>query len=434
MPRLGDRWRARPLSPQDHFFMSANVSTIPANNWLSRSLLARRMEIPRPKVMTVFGTRPEAIKLAPVIHEFEMRPFAVQTVNVATSQHTDLLRPFVQLFDIRIDHDLCAMRPDQTPDELRARLVSALDVVMMEEDPDLVLVQGDTTTALAGALAAASRGITVGHVEAGLRSGNIRSPFPEEMNRRLITQLATYHFAATRLNCATLLKEGVGRESIFVTGNPVVDSLKTIMARSRPSIGLERLIDATRGLKRIVLTTHRRESFGQTMTENLRVLRSFIEAHADVALIFPVHPNPAVVSAAALLESHPRIHLIEPLGYEDFIQLVSRAWLIVSDSGGIQEEAPTLGRPVLILRENTERHEAVTSGVARLVGGSPHRLGHLLEEARGEESWASRVAEIENPFGSGDSGRSIARIVLDLLKAGVANQLFAASPAMMRES
>lgn len=410
--------------------MSAPITTAPVNTWPGKSLLARRLLRPRPKVLTVFGTRPEAIKLAPVMHELETRPFAVETVCVATSQHTDLLRPFVRLFNIRADYDLKAMRAGQTPDELRTRLVASLDPIMLKEDPDMVLVQGDTTTALSGALAAFARGIAVGHVEAGLRSGNLHSPFPEEMNRRLITQLATYHFAATSFNRTTLLEEGIKDEAIFVTGNPVVDSLKTILSGSHLSEEVAGLLEATRGLRRIVLTTHRRESFGRLMTENLRVLRRFVEAHADVTLIFPVHPNPEVVRAARLLESHPRIHLIEPLGYEDFIQLMSSAWLLVSDSGGIQEEAPTLGRPLLVLRENTERREALQSGIARLVGGSPERLGLLLEEALAEGSWAERVAEIENPFGDGTSGHSIARTVLELLNAG-AESLALASPYVL---
>ena len=413
------------------FFMSAPITTVLFNSWPNRSLLARRLLSPRPKVLTVFGTRPEAIKLAPVIHELERRPFSVETVCVATSQHTDLLAPFVRLFNIRADYDLCAMRSNQRPDELRTRLVAALDPILTREDPDMVLVQGDTTTALSGALAAFARGIAVGHIEAGLRSGNLHSPFPEEMNRRLITQLATYHFAATSFNRTTLLEEGVSSEAIFVTGNTVVDSLKTIMSRAQPTPALTSVLEATRGLRRIVLTTHRRESFGRLMTQNLRVLRRCVEAHPDVALVFPVHPNPAVVRAARLLESHPRIHLIEPLGSEDFIQLMSNAWLLVSDSGGIQEEAPTLGRPLLVLRENTERHEALQSGVARLVGGSPERLALLLEEALCEGSWATRVAEIENPFGRGTSGLAIARIVLELLNAGTDADAFAASPVLV---
>jgi UDP-N-acetylglucosamine 2-epimerase (non-hydrolysing) len=279
---------------------------------------------------------------------------------------------------------------------------------------------------MAGALAGFHRRIPVGHVEAGLRSGNLHSPYPEEMNRRMITRVATYHFAATTRNRLTLLNEGVEAKNIFVTGNPVVDSLKAILKHASTSPAIEALLHATRGLKRVVLTTHRRESFGELMTENLLTLRRFVESREDVALIFPVHPNPAVVSAAHnALSNHPRIHLIEPLGYEDFISLLSESWLIVSDSGGVQEEAPTLGKPLLVLRENTERPEALESRVARLVGGQPERLASMLEEAYAEDSWASEVGKIENPFGRGDSGKRIAEIIAELLSVQIAPEALA---------
>lgn len=369
----------------------------------------------RKKILTLFGTRPEIIKLAPVIQQLENRRDAFQTFNVTSSQHTDLLYPFVQLFGIRIDRDLKIMKPNQTPNQICSAVLAALDPILEQERPDFILVQGDTTTAMAGALAGFHRRIPVGHVEAGLRSGNSYSPYPEEMNRRLVTRLATYHFAATPHNRDILLSEGVAKESIFVTGNPVVDSLKAMMKHSAKTPILEELLGATQGLRRLVLTTHRRESFGQLMAENLRVIRRFIERHEDIALIFPVHPNPAVSGLAfASLSGHPRLHLVQPLNYREFIVLLSHAWLIVSDSGGVQEEAPTLGKPLLILRENTERPEAVDSAVARLVGGSPRRLAAMLEEASQEGSWANGIGKIENPFGQGDSGKRIVEIVTAL--------------------
>jgi len=236
------------------------------------------------------------------------------------------------------------------------------------------------------------------------------------MNRRIITRLATYHFAATPRNRDTLLSEGVPHGSIFVTGNPVLDSLKTILERSATTPVLEEVLKATKGLRRIIVTTHRRESFGEVMAENLRVLRSFIDQYEDIGLIFPVHPNPAVLGpATSILAGHPRIHLIQPLSYEHFIVLLSHAWLIVSDSGGIQEEAPTLGKPLLVLRKNTERPEAVESGVARLVGGSPERLGAMLEEVRQDGNWADEIRKVRNPFGQGDSGKRIAQLIAKLL-------------------
>jgi UDP-N-acetylglucosamine 2-epimerase (non-hydrolysing) len=324
------------------------------------------VEKPTKKILTIFGTRPEVIKLAPVIQQLEVLKTKFQTVNITSAQHTDLLYPFVRLFSIRIDYDLQVMEPNQTPNQVCARVLAALDPILARERPDFILVQGDTTTAMCGALSAFHQRISVGHVEAGLRSGSTYSPFPEEMNRRLITRLANYHFAATSHNRATLLCEGIAPETVFVTGNPVVDALSAILARPNPTRRVRGLLETTQGLRRVVLTTHRRESFGKLMSTNLQVLRSYIERHPDVALIFPVHPNPAVVDpATAILSGHPRIHLIEPLDYMDFIFLLSQAWLIVSDSGGVQEEAPTLRKPLLILRENTERPAAVPSGWPR---------------------------------------------------------------------
>jgi UDP-N-acetylglucosamine 2-epimerase (non-hydrolysing) len=364
-------------------------------------------------VVTVFGTRPEVIKLAPVIRALEKR-VSIETINISSSQHTSLLYPFTEVFNIRIDHDLRVMRPDQSPDLVCSRVLAALSPILTERTPDLLLVQGDTTTALAGALAAFAHRIPIGHIEAGLRTDNPHSPFPEEMNRRLISRLASLHFAATEHNRQTLIGEGLPGASIFVTGNPVVDALHLIRAMPREPGPVDDVIRSTEGLRRIVLTTHRRESLGETMRRNLRVVRQFVEMHDDVALIFPVHPNPSVVGAARdELAEHPRTHLIDPLGYPDFIHLLSEAWLIVSDSGGVQEEAPTLGKPVLILRENTERPEAVACGVAKLVGGRPETLARMLDEIDANPSWVESVAGIENPFGTGDSGARIAAIVAD---------------------
>lgn len=371
---------------------------------------------PGRKVLTVFGTRPEAIKLAPVIEQLEAHGRTFRTVNVTSGQHHDLLYPLIRLFGIRIDHDLRVMEPNQTSNHVCSRVLGLLDPILAKERPDLILVQGDTTTAMAGALAGFYRRIPVGHVEAGLRSGDPHSPYPEEMNRRIITRLATFHFAATPRNRDTLLSEGVPPESVFVTGNPIVDSLKTILKRAEVTHQVDELLRVTKGLKRIVLTTHRRESFGEVMAQNLKVLRRFIVRHGDVGLLFPVHPNPAVVGpATAILGGHPRIHLIQPLSYGDFIHLLSQAWLIVSDSGGVQEEAPTLGKPVLVIRENTERPEAVESGVARLVGGLPERLAVMLEEVHQDGRWTRRVARSENPFGQGDSGKRIVQIITQVL-------------------
>jgi UDP-N-acetylglucosamine 2-epimerase (non-hydrolysing) len=361
-------------------------------------------------ILSVFGTRPEVIKLAPVIQQLERLGHCFRTINVTSGQHKDLLYPFIEQFGLRIDYNLNAMALNQTPNALCARILSDLDPILDLEEPDLVLVQGDTTTSLAGALAAFHRRIPVGHVEAGMRSGNVDSPYPEEMNRVLITRLASYHFAATSRNRDLLFNEGVTPEKILVTGNPIVDALNAILENSNAvSESVSRLLRKTHGLKRIVVTTHRRESFGDTLAENLRALRQFVEKHDDLALIFPVHPNPNVKALAnEILKDGRRIILSEPLNYHDFIHLVSHSWLIVSDSGGIQEEAPSLGKPLLIIRENTERPEALEAGIARLVGGCPKRLTAMLEEAYRAGSWVEAVAKVQNPFGLGDSGTRIA--------------------------
>jgi UDP-N-acetylglucosamine 2-epimerase (non-hydrolysing) len=365
----------------------------------------------RRTAVVLFGTRPEVIKLAPVVAALERRS-ALDVVNVASSQHRDLSRPFAAAFGVRIDHDLDVMRQGQTPTEVCARVLTAFDRVIEAERPDMVLVQGDTTTALAGALAGFHRGVPVGHVEAGLRTGDPASPFPEEMNRRLITRLASRHFAATARNVESLRAEGVPAKDIVLTGNPVVDALQSILADGEPSPALRELLERLRGQRVIALTTHRRENFGAVMTAHLAALRRFVEKHADVALVFPVHPNPAVRRAtAAVLEGAERVWLLDPLDYADFIHLLSEAWLLVSDSGGVQEEAPTLGKPLLVLRENTERPEAIDCGVARLVGNDSQALEMLLERAHDDRSWFDQAARVDNPFGRGDAGERIAASV-----------------------
>lgn len=366
----------------------------------------------RLKILVLFGTRPEAIKLAPVINELKKHFF--QTVVVSSSQHKELLKPFLKLLEIETDFDLRVMKQNQTPNEVCSRILAKLDKVLDEEMPDLIIVQGDTTTALAGALAGFNRQIPVGHVEAGLRSGNLASPFPEEMNRRLISQIATFHFAATEINRANLLAEAIPTEKVFVTGNTVVDSLKFMLKRLAPSPKILDLIESTEGFRRILLTTHRRESFGEQMSGNLKVLADFVERRKNVCLFFPVHPNPNVRDVTnEILAGKDRIFLIDPLNYSDFLALMKSVWLIVSDSGGIQEEAPSLGKPLLVLRENTERPEAIMSGVAKLVGGKPTVLKKMLEENYSIDTWTKSVKEVANPFGDGRAAKRIVKTIED---------------------
>ncbi len=373
------------------------------------------MSQPAPKtVLTVLGTRPEVIKLAPVLSALA-GVAGLRSVLVSTGQQADLLPPVLALFGLRPGHDLALMRPGQTPAEFTSRALAALEPVLAAETPGLVLVQGDTSTALAGALAAFYRGIDVGHVEAGLRSGDPRRPFPEEMNRRLITRLAALHFAPTHGNREALLAEGVPGGAVWVTGNPVVDALRGVLARGAVSPALAGLLARTEGRRRLLVTTHRRESFGGVMAGNLRVLAGFVAARPDVELLFPVHPNPqARGPAEELLGGRERVHLLPPLDYPDFVGLLGRCWLAVSDSGGVQEEAPALGVPLLVLRDVTERPEAVACGAARLAGG-PERLRALLAEADASSAGGRPAC----PFGDGASGPRIAGLVARFLGVGV---------------
>ena len=365
----------------------------------------------RRKVLSVIGTRPEAIKFAPVLRWIERAGTSIQAVNVASGQHGHLLYSAAAQIGVRFAYRLD--RPALAEDvcEIVHRLLPVLD----RELPELILVQGDTSTALAGAIAGLARGIPVGHVEAGLRSGDLSSPFPEEGHRRKISRLATYHFAPTPRNREVLLHEGISGERIFVTGNPGVDSVIAILRNSTPSPHLASILKATHGFRLIILTTHRRESIGVPLESCFRALRRFVETHDDAAIVFPVHPNPALGRHLPLLRGHPRIHLTPAMDYPDFAQLMLRAWLIVSDSGGVQEEAPTLGKPLLILHGNTERPEAVDCGVARLAGTSGESLAQALEESLPADSWAAAVRPVENPFGRGDSGWQIARRLPPLL-------------------
>jgi len=368
----------------------------------------------RMKVLVLFGTRPEVIKLAPIIHELRKKMF--RTIVVSSSQHKQLLKPFLDVLNVDVDFDLGVMKRNQTPSDVCSRVLAKLDKILAAEKPDLILVQGDTTTTLAGALAGFNRRIPVGHVEAGLRSGNLMSPYPEEMNRRVVSQIASFHFAATEKNRRDLMSEGIASEKIFVTGNPVVDAMKHVLKHFTPSDNIKQLIRSTEKKKRLLLTTHRRESFGSSMTINLKVMRDFVERHEDVCMFFPVHPNPNVKAIAKeLLGLRERIHLLDPLDYADFLALMKSAWLIVSDSGGVQEEAPSLGKPLLVLRENTERPEAIKAGIAKLVGTKPGSLKRLLEENYAVDTWIRSVREVANPFGDGKSAVRIVRLIEEKL-------------------
>lgn len=364
------------------------------------------------RVLFCLGTRPEMIKVAPLV--IRLRELGGVAILVNTGQHADLLTPLFELFQVKADYDLVAMSPGQGLNSLVARIVERLDPVLEKEGPDYVIVQGDTASALGGALAAFNRKIPVGHVEAGLRSGNPLSPFPEEMNRRLVTQMALLHFAATEYNRASLLKEGIRAETIHVTGNSVVDALQRTLKSTTPGAEVARLRAQVAGRKLVLLTTHRRENFGDAMRTHLRSLRAFAEARPELCIVFPVHPNPNVKEAAEQeLAGCDQIMLTAPMGYADFVHLLADAWLIVSDSGGIQEEAASLGKPILVLRENTERPEGVHVGVARLVGEDPEQLTQLLAAAAADEDWFEVAAKAEKVYGDGLTADRISQILMD---------------------
>lgn len=374
---------------------------------------ARRRPQPRLKLMLVFGTRPELIKVLPIIREIERRS-SIELVTVMTSQHTDLVRPLIDLWSVRIDHDLDVMTRSQSLNDIVSRVMGRIDGLIQDVSPDVVMVQGDTSSALAATMAAWHRKIPVAHIEAGLRTQDIASPFPEEANRRLIGRLATFHFAPTARNVAALLADGVPRKDVYLTGNTIVDAIGLIRGQQPPSQRIADLICGLEGQRIIVLTTHRREGFGTVLQDRLRVIRRFVEARPDVSVIFPVHPNPQVKDVAIReLGGVDRIHLLDALAYPDFLHCLAASWVILSDSGGIQEEAPTLGKPLLILRPETERPEVVSCGIARLVGQSVERLQAELQELEQPGAWNTKVHEIANPFGTGDSAR---RIVSTLLR------------------
>ncbi|WP_020469232.1 non-hydrolyzing UDP-N-acetylglucosamine 2-epimerase [Zavarzinella formosa] len=377
----------------------------------------------KPIVLTILGTRPEVIKLAPVIRQLDLYPDELTSVVVSTGQHRDLIRPMVELFKIRVNHHLECMTAGQPLSRLLARCLESLDTIIAEIKPDLILVQGDTTTALAGAQAAFHRGIPVGHVEAGLRTNNPMAPFPEEMNRRLVSRLTNWHFAPTRRNVENLLDEGVEPGTIFHTGNPIVDALQYIGLVGAPTPALRGVLEQTSGYRRITLTTHRRESFGDVLEGNLRVIREFIDANPEYCVVFPVHPNPVVRQATKdIFDAHPRLVCCDPMTYPDFVTLMGESCLLVSDSGGIQEEAPSLRKPVIVMREQTERPEAVESGFAMLAPTPDD-----LREALRRFALGSALPDCDNPFGAGDAGQQIVFAIRDqiLRTRPVADEVFA---------
>jgi UDP-N-acetylglucosamine 2-epimerase (non-hydrolysing) len=372
------------------------------------------------KILVILGTRPEAIKLAPVIESLRRRGRVFRVRVCSTGQHARMLDQVLRLFDIRLDYDLRVMRPDQSLSDLTARILRRLQSVFKREQPDFVLVQGDTTTALASALAAYYHQAPLGHVEAGLRTEDKRNPYPEEGNRRLIADLADLHFAPTPTARRNLLRNGVPASRVFVTGNTVVDALRQVVGRWKhgmtPGVRqARRVLDRARrqGGKRIILTTcHRRETFGRDLANVCRALIRVARSHPDVVIIYPLHLNPRVRTIVRrLLGRTPNIHLIEPLSYESVLFLMSESALVLTDSGGVQEEAPSLGKPALVMRRKTERPEGIRRGLARLVGTSTRGLVCEVERFLRRRAPARRARPASNPYGTGDAARRIAHIL-----------------------
>jgi UDP-N-acetylglucosamine 2-epimerase (non-hydrolysing) len=360
------------------------------------------------RLLLVFGTRPEGIKMAPVALALREHSDEFETVLCSTGQHRDMLNQTLADFGLELNFNLDLMTPRQNLTELTTRAVGALDEVMTRVRPDLVVVQGDTTSAMVGALVAYYHRVSVAHVEAGLRTDDLYQPFPEEGNRRLITTLAALHFAPTSSAAHRLRREGVSEGRTFVTGNTVIDALLRVLGGGRQEVHPA----LSRGRRRVLLTMHRRESRGVALENVCRTVLQVVERNPDVEVVFPVHASPFVREPVTrLLSGHERVILTEPLGYQEFVLLMHSCHLVLTDSGGIQEEAPALGKPVLVLRDTTERPEAVRAGTAQLVGTDPTRVLSMTETLLHDKKAYLAMARAINPYGD---GRAVERIVAAL--------------------
>ncbi|QXM06720.1 non-hydrolyzing UDP-N-acetylglucosamine 2-epimerase [Crassaminicella indica] len=359
------------------------------------------------KIMSIFGTRPEAIKMAPVVKALE-EDEKIESVVCVTAQHREMLDQVLDLFNIKPHYDLNIMKPGQTLSQITSRALIGLEGVIKEVKPDMILVHGDTTTTFVGSLAAFYNQVKVGHVEAGLRSHNMYSPYPEEMNRTLTGRMSHLHFAPTKGNKENLLREGIKEEAIIITGNTVIDALLQVV-RDDYIYDDESLNNIDYDNKKVILmTSHRRENLGQPMVNIFSAVKEVVKQNEDVEVIFPVHLNPKVRNLAyEILGGEERVHLIEPLDYEPFANLMAKAYLILTDSGGIQEEAPSLGKPVLVLRTETERPEAVEAGTVKMAGIEKEKIIELTNELINNEEAYNKMANAVNPYGDGKAAKRI---------------------------
>jgi UDP-N-acetylglucosamine 2-epimerase (non-hydrolysing) len=359
------------------------------------------------KVMLVFGTRPEAIKMCPLVNELKTRE-GLQTLVCVTGQHRQMLDQVLEAFQVTPDYDLSVMKDRQTLFDVTDNILLKIREVLEQERPDVVLVHGDTTTTFVTALACFYLQIPVGHVEAGLRTHNIYSPFPEEFNRQAVSIISQYNFAPTQVSRENLLREGRAEESIFVTGNTAIDALKTTVRADYTHPELEWAADS----RLIMITAHRRENLGEPMANMFRAIRRVCDEHPDVKAIYPIHMNPAVREVAnAILGDDPRIHIIEPLDVLDFHNFLARSYLILTDSGGIQEEAPSLGKPVLVMRDTTERPEGIAAGTLKLVGTDEETIYANFKTLLEDQEAYSAMSTASNPYGDGFASKRIADVL-----------------------
>ncbi len=366
------------------------------------------------KVMVVIGTRPEAIKLAPVVLELERHRTHFETQICVTGQHREMLDQMLRVFGLRPHYDLGVMRPGQNLADVTAACLTGLNQVLSSQRPDLVLVQGDTTTTLAASLAAYYHHIPIGHIEAGLRTGRKYDPFPEEVNRRVTTHLSDFHFAPTEVARANLLREGVRAENILVTGNTVVDALLLTQARlvEEPGLAVDRL-GSTDGLRIVLVTAHRRESFGPPFRRICEALRALAERRPDVLVVYPVHLNPNVQAPVReILDGVPNVRLLAPLDYVSFVACMQRAYILLTDSGGIQEEGPSLGKPVLVMRETSERPEAIAAGTACLTGTDPDTIFGAVSSLIDNPDHYKQMTSRPNPYGDGHAAERIVQFLV----------------------
>lgn len=378
----------------------------------------------KPLVMTVFGTRPEAVKMAPLVLALKACP-EFDTALTVTAQHREMLDQVLDLFGLVPDHDLDLMKAGQTLTDITGRVLTNLAPVLAERRPSLVLVHGDTTTTFAASLASFYEKIPVGHVEAGLRTPDRYNPFPEEMNRRLTTQLSSLHFAPTETSVENLLRDGVDPEGIYKTGNTVIDAL-LMTAKKQPS-------GETGGKRQILVTAHRRENWGEPMGNICRAVRRLVETHEDVTVLFPIHRNPVVRETAnAILGGHPRISMIEPLEYAPFVAAMRDSYLILTDSGGVQEEAPSLGKPVLVMRTTTERPEAIDAGTVKLVGVDEETIFQTANTLLNDQAAYDAMARSVNPYGDGHACERIVQAVRYFLGLREGRPTDAFDPALTR--